>query len=77
MHALGPAPPGIPSVSAIAVTVKPPLRYVYPQRLVAPIAGLSPLLLKARADVLSPRALDLKRAIEKKVGTAAPVKQAS
>jgi NADPH-dependent 2,4-dienoyl-CoA reductase/sulfur reductase-like enzyme len=35
---------------AIAVTAKPPLRYVYPQRLVAPIAGLSPLLLKARAD---------------------------
>lgn len=35
---------------AIAVTAKPPLRYVYPQRLVAPIAGLSPLLLKARAE---------------------------
>jgi len=35
---------------AIAVTAKPPLRYVYPQRLVAPIAVLSPLLLKARAD---------------------------
>jgi len=39
--------------------------------------GLDAFLLKARADVLSPRALDLKRAIEKKVGTAAPVKQAS
>ena len=35
---------------AIAVTAKAPLRYVYPQRLVMPLAGLSPLLLKARAD---------------------------
>jgi NADPH-dependent 2,4-dienoyl-CoA reductase/sulfur reductase-like enzyme len=35
---------------AIPVTAKPPLRYVYPQRLVTPIAGLSPLLLKARAE---------------------------
>ena len=35
---------------AIAVTAKPPLRYVYPQRLVTPVAHLSPLLLKARAD---------------------------
>ena len=39
--------------------------------------GLDAFLLKARADVLSPRALDLKRAIEKKVATAAPVKKAS
>ncbi len=35
---------------------KPPLRYVYPQRLVAPIAGLSPLLLKARAERRGARA---------------------
>src|ERR1700747_1383163 len=35
--------------------------------------GLDAFLLKARADVLSPKALDLKRAIEKKLGTA-PVK---
>ncbi|HEY2111045.1 MAG TPA: FAD-dependent oxidoreductase, partial [Dongiaceae bacterium] len=34
----------------IAVTVKPPLSYIYPQRLVTPIAALSPLLLKARAE---------------------------
>ena len=30
--------------------------------------GLDALSLKAKADVLSPRALDLKRAIQKKVG---------
>jgi NADPH-dependent 2,4-dienoyl-CoA reductase/sulfur reductase-like enzyme len=35
---------------AIAVTAKSPLRYVYPQRLVTPIASLSPLLLKARVE---------------------------
>ena len=40
--------------------------------------GLDPFLLKAKADVLSPRALELKRAIQKKVGpTAAPAKKAS
>ena len=38
--------------------------------------GLDAFLLKAKADVLSPRALDLKRAIEKKAA-AAPEKQAS
>ena len=38
--------------------------------------GLDAFLLKARTDVLSPRALDLKRAIEKKKA-AAPEKQAS
>jgi large subunit ribosomal protein L28 len=38
--------------------------------------GLDAFLLKARADVLSPRALDLKRAIEKKVGKPAPVAKA-
>ena len=35
---------------AIAVTAKSPLHYVYPQRLVTPIAKLSPLLLKARVE---------------------------
>ena len=35
------------------------------------------ILLKAKADVLSPRALDLKRAIEKKVGKPVFVKKAS
>ena len=35
--------------------------------------GLDAFLIKARADVLSPRALDLKRAIEKKRAAAAPV----
>ncbi|WP_024339242.1 50S ribosomal protein L28 [Bradyrhizobium japonicum] len=40
--------------------------------------GLDPFLLKADADNLSPRALELKRAIQKKVGpTAAPEKKAS
>ena len=39
--------------------------------------GLDAYLLKARADVLSPRALDLKRAIEKKVGKPAPLAKAS
>ena len=34
--------------------------------------GLDAYLIKAKADVLSPRALDLKRAIEKKVGKPAP-----
>ena len=41
---------------AIAVTAKAPLRYVYPQRLVTPLAGLSPLLLKARAEPRGARA---------------------
>ena len=35
------------------------------------------ILLKAKAEVLSPRALDLKRAIQKKVGKPAFVKKAS
>jgi large subunit ribosomal protein L28 len=39
--------------------------------------GLDAFLIKAKADVLSPRALELKRAIEKKVGKPAPVKKAS
>lgn len=39
--------------------------------------GLDAYLLKAKADVLSPRALDLKRAIEKKVGKPVFVKKAS
>src|SRR5438067_6704156 len=39
--------------------------------------GLDTFLLKAKSENLSPRALDLKRAIQKKVGTAAPVKKAS
>jgi large subunit ribosomal protein L28 len=39
--------------------------------------GLDAFLLKARASDLSPRALELKRQIEKKVGTSAPVKKAS
>jgi large subunit ribosomal protein L28 len=39
--------------------------------------GLDKYLLKAKADVLSPRALDLKRAIEKKVGKPEFVKKAS
>jgi len=40
--------------------------------------GLDAFLLKARADVLSPRALDLKRAIQKKkLGDAAPAAKAS
>jgi large subunit ribosomal protein L28 len=39
--------------------------------------GLDAFLLKAKADLLSPRALDLKRAIEKKVGKPAPVAKAS
>ena len=39
--------------------------------------GLDAFLLKANADVLSPRALDLKCAIEKKVAKPAPVKKAS
>ena len=40
--------------------------------------GLDPFLLKAKAAVLSPRALELKRAIQKKVGpTTAPAKKAS
>src|ERR1700751_6191856 len=39
--------------------------------------GLDAFLLKAKASNLSPRALELKRAIEKKVGAAAPVKKAS
>jgi NADPH-dependent 2,4-dienoyl-CoA reductase/sulfur reductase-like enzyme len=46
MHLAGrlPRPGGEVPVSATA-----PLRYVYPQRLALPLAGLSPLLLKARA----------------------------
>jgi len=39
--------------------------------------GLDAFLLKAKTDALSPRALELKRAIQKKVGDAAPVKKAS
>ena len=39
--------------------------------------GLDAFLLKASADVLSSRALELKRAIQKKVGDTAPVKKAS
>ena len=39
--------------------------------------GLDAFLLKASADALSPRALELKRAIQKKVGDTAPVKKAS
>jgi large subunit ribosomal protein L28 len=40
--------------------------------------GLDAYLLKARADTLSPKALELKRAIEKKLGpAAAPAKKAS
>jgi len=38
--------------------------------------GLDAFLLKARKSDLSPRALELKRQIEKKVGAAAPVKKA-
>ena len=39
--------------------------------------GLDAYLLKAKTDNLSPRALELKRAIEKKVGKPAPVTTAS
>jgi large subunit ribosomal protein L28 len=39
--------------------------------------GLDAYLLKARDSELSPRALDLKRQIVKKVAAAAPVKKAS
>ena len=39
--------------------------------------GLDAFLLKARATALSPRALELKRAIQKKLGDAAPAKKAS
>src|ERR1700744_3275271 len=39
--------------------------------------GLDAFLIKARATSLSPRALELKRQIEKKVGGAAPEKKAS
>jgi large subunit ribosomal protein L28 len=39
--------------------------------------GLDAFLIKAKADVLSPRALELKRAIEKKTAAAAPEKKAS
>src|SRR5215471_7220855 len=38
--------------------------------------GLDAYLMKARADALSPKALELKRAIEKKLGTE-PAKKAS
>jgi large subunit ribosomal protein L28 len=38
--------------------------------------GLDAYLLKARNNELSPRALDLKRQIAKKMGAAAPVKKA-
>jgi NADPH-dependent 2,4-dienoyl-CoA reductase/sulfur reductase-like enzyme len=34
---------------AVPITATPPLRYVYPQRLVPPYSPMSPLLLKARA----------------------------
>src|SRR5581483_5618628 len=39
--------------------------------------GLDAYLLKAKAEALSPRALELKRAIEKKVGAAAPEQKAN
>jgi large subunit ribosomal protein L28 len=39
--------------------------------------GLDAFLIKAKADNLSPRALDLKRAIVKKTAAAAPEKKAS
>jgi len=39
--------------------------------------GLDAFLLNASADALSPRALELKRAIQKTVGDTAPVKKAS
>ena len=39
--------------------------------------GLDAFLKKARAETLSPRALDLKRAIEKKAAASVPEKQAS
>src|SRR5215203_4346340 len=39
--------------------------------------GLDAYLMKVRADLLSPRALDLKRAIQKKLGDAAPAAKAS
>ena len=39
--------------------------------------GLDAFLKKARAENLSPRALDLKRAIEKKAAASAPEKQAN
>ena len=39
--------------------------------------GLDAYLLKAKSEVLSPRALDLKRAIQKKVGKPAPVAKTS
>lgn len=39
--------------------------------------GLDGYLMKAKAEVLSPRALDLKRAIQKKVGKPVFVKKAS
>jgi large subunit ribosomal protein L28 len=38
--------------------------------------GFDTFILKARAANLSPRALDLKRAIEKKIAAAAPEKKA-
>ena len=46
MHLAGRLPA---SVAAVPVTAAAPLRYVYPQRLVPPMTGLSPLLFKARA----------------------------
>jgi len=39
--------------------------------------GLDAYLLKARDSELSPRALELKRQIAKKVGATAPIKKAS
>ena len=39
--------------------------------------GFDAFLLKAKPDVLSPRALDLKRQIEKKTAAATPEKKAS
>jgi large subunit ribosomal protein L28 len=38
--------------------------------------GFDAFLIKAKADLLSPRALDLKRAIEKKMSAGAPVEKA-
>jgi large subunit ribosomal protein L28 len=61
-------------------------RHARPQRALAGIAnaiksvdhrgGLDAFLLKAKATELSPRALDLKRAIEKKKAAAEPEKKA-
>ncbi len=72
--------PNLCNVTLISDTLKRSIRLriaAAALRSVEHRGGLDAFLLKARADVLSPRALDLKRAIEKKVGKPAPVKQAS